>query len=168
MSICITYKQCLHWPWRCWHSEIDLLSWSHCEAIIVIQNIYITLNIYEKYVTVTYRVGGVHEFEILRTCCNRVKIYISWPWRCWHSEIDLSWNYCETISKKYRYQTIKQKEQSKLKIQKTRLSHEIRRHKWQDNMNLYENQRWNQMLRKGKHFLLRMTCYSMYIYIYIW
>jgi len=25
----------------------------------------------------------------------------------------------------------------------------MRRHKWQDNMNLYENQRWNQMLRKG-------------------
>jgi len=48
---------------------------------------------------------------------------------------------------------IKQKEQSNLKIQKTRLSLEIRRHKWQDNMNLYENQRWNQMLRKGKHFL---------------
>jgi len=30
-------------------------------------------------------------------------------------------------SKKYRYQEIKQKEQSKLKIKKTRLSHEIRR-----------------------------------------
>jgi len=29
---------------------------------------------------------------------------------------------------KYRYQAIKKKEQSKLKIQKTRLSHEIRRH----------------------------------------
>jgi len=28
---------------------------------------------------------------------------------------------------KYRYQAIKQKEQSKLKIQKTRLSYEIRR-----------------------------------------
>jgi len=34
-------------------------------------------------------------------------------------------------SKKYRYQAIKQKEQSKLKIQKTKLSHELRRHKWQ-------------------------------------
>jgi len=40
------------------------------------------------------------------------------------------------LSKKYRYQAIKQKEQSKLKIQKTRLQQEIRRHKWQ-NMNLY-------------------------------
>jgi len=36
---------------------------------------------------------------------------------------------CCRISKKYRYQAIKQKEQSKLKIQKTRLSHEMRRHK---------------------------------------
>jgi len=43
------------------------------------------------------------------------------------------------------YQAIKQKEPSKLKIQKTRLSHEIRRHKWQDKMNLYGNQRWNQL-----------------------
>jgi len=58
-------------------------------------------------------------------------------------------------SKKYRYKAIKHKEQSKLKIQKTRLSHEIRRHKWQDNVNLYENQGWNQVVRKGKHFLLR-------------
>jgi len=33
------------------------------------------------------------------------------------------------INKKYRYQEMKQKEQSKLKIQKTRLSHKIRRHK---------------------------------------
>jgi len=32
-------------------------------------------------------------------------------------------------SKKYRYQAIKQKEQLKLKIQKTRLYDEIRRHK---------------------------------------
>jgi len=39
---------------------------------------------------------------------------------------------------------------------KTRQSHEINRHKWQDNMNLYKNQSWNQVLRKGKHFLLRM------------
>jgi len=31
--------------------------------------------------------------------------------------------------KKYRYQAIKQKEQSKLKFQNTRQSHEIRRHK---------------------------------------
>jgi len=29
------------------------------------------------------------------------------------------------------------------------------RHKWQDNMNLYENQRWNQVLQKEKHVLLR-------------
>jgi len=36
-----------------------------------------------------------------------------------------------------RYQAVKQKEQSKLKRQNTRLEHEIRRHKWQDNMNLY-------------------------------
>jgi len=41
------------------------------------------------------------------------------------------------------------KKQSTLRIQKTR-------HKRQDNMNLFENQRWNQVLRKGKHFLLRM------------
>jgi len=34
----------------------------------------------------------------------------------------------------------------------TRQLHE----KWQDNMNLYENQRWNQVFRKGKHFLFRM------------
>jgi len=40
-------------------------------------------------------------------------------------------------SKKYRYQAIKHKEQSELKIQKTRLSHDIRRHRWQDNINLY-------------------------------
>jgi len=59
-------------------------------------------------------------------------------------------------SKKYRNQAIKQKEQLKLKIQKIRLSHEIRKHKWQDNMNLYENQRWNRVLQKGKDFLLRM------------
>jgi len=39
-------------------------------------------------------------------------------------------------------------------IQKTRQLHKIRRHKWQDNMNLYENQRWNQVLRKGKNFSL--------------
>jgi len=32
-------------------------------------------------------------------------------------------------SKKYRYQAIKQKEQSKLKTQKARHLHEIRRHK---------------------------------------
>jgi len=31
-----------------------------------------------------------------------------------------------------------------------------RRHKWQDSMNFYEIQRWNQVLRKGKHFLLPM------------
>jgi len=40
-------------------------------------------------------------------------------------------------SKKYKYQVIKQKEQSKLKIQKTRLSYETRRHKWQENMDLH-------------------------------
>jgi len=40
----------------------------------------------------------------------------------------LFWRTDET--KKYRYQAVKQKEQSKLKIQKTRLQHEIRRHKW--------------------------------------
>jgi len=34
-----------------------------------------------------------------------------------------------TKLKKYRYHAIKQNEQSKLKIQKTRQSHEIRRHK---------------------------------------
>jgi len=38
-------------------------------------------------------------------------------------------NLYAVVSKKYRYQAIKQKEQSKLKIQKTRQSHEIRRHK---------------------------------------
>jgi len=43
--------------------------------------------------------------------------------------------------KKYRYQAIKQKEQYKLKIQKIRQSHEIRRHKRQDNLNLYEKQK---------------------------
>jgi len=41
------------------------------------------------------------------------------------------------LSKKHRYQAIKQKEQSKLKIQMTTQLHEIRRHKWQDTMNLY-------------------------------
>jgi len=45
----------------------------------------------------------------------------------------------------YVYQAIKQKEQSKLKIQKTKLSHEIRSHKLHDNMNLYENQRCSEM-----------------------
>jgi len=49
----------------------------------------------------------------------------------------------KTTSKKYRYQAIKQKEQSKFKIQKTRLSHETMRHKWQDNMNLYEKSEEN-------------------------
>jgi len=44
------------------------------------------------------------------------------------------------------------KQSNKRNNQKTRPSHEIRRHKWQDNM----NQRWNQVLWKGKHFLLRM------------
>jgi len=33
------------------------------------------------------------------------------------------------VKKIYRYQAVKQKEQSKLKRQKTRLEHEIRRHK---------------------------------------
>jgi len=66
---------------------------------------------------------------------------------------DFSW-VSKTQSKKYIYQAIKQKEQSK--IQTTRLSHEKKRHKWQDNMNLYENRRWNQALRNGKHFLLCM------------
>jgi len=37
-------------------------------------------------------------------------------------------------NKKYRYQEIKQKEQSELEIQKTRQLHELRRHKWQDNI----------------------------------
>jgi len=32
---------------------------------------------------------------------------------------------------------------------------------WQDNMNLYKNQRWNQVFRKGKHFLLRMRHHVM-------
>jgi len=41
------------------------------------------------------------------------------------------------ISKKYRYNAIKRKEQSKVKIQKTRQLQEIKRHKWQENMNLY-------------------------------
>jgi len=57
------------------------------------------------------------------------------------------------ISKKYRYQAIKQRNNQNWK---TRLPHEIKIHKWQDNMNLYANQRWNQVLRKDKHFLLRM------------
>jgi len=46
----------------------------------------------------------------------------------------------------------KQKKQSKLKIQKTRLSQEIRRYKWQDNMNLYENQRWNHVICFSSRF----------------
>jgi len=44
----------------------------------------------------------------------------------------------------------------------TKLSNKGTRHKRQDNMNLYENQRWNQVLRKGKHFLLRMRNPSWY------
>jgi len=41
-------------------------------------------------------------------------------------------------------------QQSKLKIEKTRLSHDIRRHKWQDNLNLT----WNKETRvhmAGQH-----------------
>jgi len=30
------------------------------------------------------------------------------------------------------------------------------KHKWQDNINLYEHQRSNRVLEKGKHFLLRL------------
>jgi len=41
------------------------------------------------------------------------------------------------LDTKVKNQAIKQKEQSKLKIQKTRLSHEIRRHKWQDDMSIW-------------------------------
>jgi len=57
---------------------------------------------------------------------------------------------------KSKYQAIKQKEQLDLKINTARQLHELRRYKWQDNTNLYENQRWNQVLRKGKNFILRM------------
>jgi len=47
------------------------------------------------------------------------------------------WSYFKCFkSKKYRYQTIKQKEQSKLKIQKTRLSREIRRHMTGQHLNI--------------------------------
>jgi len=44
-------------------------------------------------------------------------------------QISCKKSYVNIEVKKNRYQTIKQKEQSKLKIQKTRQSHEIRRHK---------------------------------------
>jgi len=46
--------------------------------------------------------------------------------------------------------------QGTIKTLKIRQLHEIRRHKWQENMNLSGNQRWNQMLRKDKQFLPRM------------
>jgi len=67
---------------------------------------------------------------------------------CYKSVVSLHFTHTDG-SKTYRYQAIKQKEKSKLKIQKTQM-------KWQDNMNLYKNQGWNQVLRKGKYFLLRM------------
>jgi len=59
-------------------------------------------------------------------------------------------------AKKVKNIDTKQSNNRNNQTQKARLSHEIRRHKWQDNMNLYENQRWNQVLREDKHFLLRM------------
>jgi len=87
----------------------------------------------------------------------------------WTASKTMSRNRCEIIHRRkekvirpwsipIQVYKSKKKEQSKLNIQKTRQLHvhELRRHEWQDNMNLYENQRWNQVLRKGKHFLLRM------------
>jgi len=50
---------------------------------------------------------------------------------------------------------------SKHKRQKTKHSHQIKRHKWQDNMNLYENQRWNQVL-------LHCTLYILVYYLGYW
>jgi len=65
-------------------------------------------------------------------------------------------------SEKYRNTTQSNKlEQSKFKIHNTRQLHEINRHKWQDNMNLYENQRWNQVFRKGKHKFM-FTLYNVW------
>jgi len=69
----------------------------------------------------------------------------------------------------FEVQNIDTKQSNKRNNQKSkskaRLSHEIRGHKWQDIKNLCENQRWNQVLRKGKHFLLRMRHPSWCLYV---
>jgi len=78
--------------------------------------------------------------EIIEIARGKRNVDVEIPWYIFISD-----HQCYTWykSKKYRYQAIKQKEQSKLKIQKTRLSH-----LW--------NQMGNQVLRKGRHFLLCM------------
>jgi len=65
------------------------------------------------------------------------------------------WNKIKWVKIIDTKQSSKRKNQNS-KSNRQRLQIEIRRHKWQDNMNLYENQRWNQVLRKDKHFLLCM------------
>jgi len=90
------------------------------------------------------------EIFLYRLCCMTNLLYGYFQHSTVHKILTGNTGLC-TLPKTWI--TIKQKEQSKLKIQKTRQSHEIRRHNWQDNMKLYENQRWNQMFRTGKHFL---------------
>jgi len=60
------------------------------------------------------------------------------------------------IKRKNRDTTQSNKRNNQTSKSKRRQLHDIRRQKWQHNMNLYENQGWNQVLLKGQHFTLRM------------
>jgi len=79
---------------------------------------------------------------------NILHIFLIWPWDYFFKRPKIQ-DECLLC---YKVTNIDTKQLNKWNNQNSK----SRIHKWQDNMDLCENQRWNQVLRKGKHFLLRM------------